>query len=82
MNRSHMLLIVGILLLLSYYNKITLRGEIADTNSTVDSLTIVIDSMRVQLDAQTEHYRHCLWLSNDDIGTSKNGYLYVKKYAR
>ena len=51
-------------------------------DDTIETMQTTIDNMQIQLDAQTNHYNHCLWLDKDSIGVTKNGYMYSKYHKK
>ncbi len=74
-----MMLMLFIMININHYRRH--RGDIV-LNNEINKLNKVIDSMQIQLNAQTTHYKQCLWLDKDSIGITKQGLLYSKHYKK
>lgn len=78
---GYRLIVIGVLL--SSFVLFTVVGnrihdKYINTMTDIEILQNKVDSMQIQLDAQSLHFKDCAFISKEDINMDNRGYFYSK----
>lgn len=87
MNTKGFILFYYLLTLIAiFFSTNYIRKDISNLETKIDSLTTIVIEMKSTIDTtvvtQAKHFSKCSFITNDDVGTGYDGYLYSIDWRR